>query len=282
METLIKVSSISQMLQSSDKKVKLSCSCGDEFEVYTVLQALYPKKDILCFKCRALVRQKEEEARRLLILEQINKEKEIWHRTCGIPLRFKGKTFDNYKRSEDNRKAFEISVEYADMFPLEQGHEYHSLGIISDNIWGNGKTHLACSIAHRIIDRWASLKRCPVYVVTEPDLFSRIRATFGHNKDTETEEDVYNYIINVPLLIVDDMGKEDVADPRFVQRVWFRIINGRYDNMLPIVLTANMSPDGLAKHLGGSRNNEASFDRLYEMLQGVFYEVRGESYRRKG
>ena len=112
-------------------------------------------------------------------------------------------------------------------------------------------------------------------------MFRRIRATFNHIEKQETEEGIYKLLTTIPLLIVDDVGKEEVSDSRFVQRVWFSVINGRYDNMLPIVITANLNPDKIAYHLGGSRNNEASFDRLYEMVGGVFWENEGKSYRRE-
>jgi len=112
-------------------------------------------------------------------------------------------------------------------------------------------------------------------------MFRRIRATFNHTVNKETEQDIYKLLTTIPLLVVDDIGKEEVSDPRFVQRVWFSVINGRYDNMLPIVITANLTPDEIAYHLGGSRNNEASFDRLYEMVGGVFWENEGKSYRRE-
>jgi len=117
--------------------------------------------------------------------------------------------------------------------------------------------------------------------MTEPDMLRRIRRTYNHVEGGETEDDVLYKLCTVPLLVIDDVGKEDVSDPRFVQRLWFNLINTRYDNMLPVIITANLTPDEISFHLGGNKNNEASFDRLYEMLKGVFYEIKGKSYRRK-
>jgi len=109
----------------------------------------------------------------------------------------------------------------------------------------------------------------------------RWRRTYDHRDGEETEDEVLRKLVGIPLLIIDDVGKEEVADSRFVQRVWFSIINTRYDNLRPVIITANLSPDEISYHLGGNKNNEATFDRLYEMLQGVFYEIKGKSYRRK-
>jgi DNA replication protein DnaC len=233
---------------------------------------------MMCFGCRAKYRQAQEILEKEILLKQIAERKVGWLNTCGIQPLFMGKTFKNYKVNKDNKLAYDISLEYAEAFPLIK-KAYHSLALISDNMWGVGKTHLACSIANRIVERWMG-ERCPILFTTEPKLFNRIRATYNHETEHETEEAVFDLLIHIPLLIVDDVGKEEIADPRFVQRIWFQIVNGRYDNMLPMVITANMSPDGVANHLGGSRNNEATFDRLYEMLNGVFYEMMGKSYRR--
>lgn len=232
----------------------------------------------LCFECRAKIRQEWEEKERAMILQQIQEYKSVWHKTCGIPLRFQDKNFKNYQVVDSNRLAYDMSLNYAESFPLVRA-KYESLGLVSNKIWGVGKTHLVCAIAHKIIDRWEG-SRCPILYVTEPQMFIKIRTTYNHQERGETEQSIFDTMINTPLLIIDDVGKEEVADPRFVQRVWFQVINGRYDNMLPIVITANTNPDGIADHLGGSRDNEASFDRLYEMLNGVFYEIGGKSYRR--
>lgn len=263
--------------KSYDDKITLVCSCGKEFQTYKVIHDMKSGGEDLCYECRGRIRKEQVEKEKVIIDAQINKEKSEWRKNCGIAPKFQTMRFKGYEVTKYNRVGYSASVEYADEFPLVK-QPYKSLGLISDGKWGVGKTHLASSIAHRVIDRWVGGK-CPIYYVTEPQLFTRVRATF--NKDGEKEEPLYHYLVTVPLLIIDDVGKEEVADPRFVQRVWFHIINGRYDNELPVVITANMSPDGIAHHLGGSRNNEATFDRLYEMLNGVFYEIGGESYRRR-
>ena len=64
-----------------------------------------------------------------------------------------------------------------------------------------------------------------------------------------------------------------------MQRVLFSIIDGRYKAMRPMVVTANLSPEGLKLYLGGG-GDEASFDRLWEMVKGKFIKIEGESYRR--
>jgi len=266
--------------------MELKCiDCNKPFEVNRInLLGLDRPLSKLCPDCRnkKIVEAETQEREQLEI--EIQNRKKYWLGSCGIPPRYKDKSFDNYKdRGANTEKIKNICVGYADKFPLNiSGFNYHSLYLFSEGVWGNGKTHLVCAIAKRIINRWVSLpQESPIYYTTEYDMFRRLRATFNNRNIKEHEYEIYEHMNNVPLLIVDDVGKEEVGDPKFVQRVWFSIINGRYNNILPLVFTSNLNPDGLADHLGANRGNEATFDRLLEMCKGVFWELEGISKRRE-
>lgn len=270
----------------SKDKVTINCKdCGDEFDTYSLQNVgIGGVISDSCPKCRQKKREEMEEHEQQRIEVEATERKQSWRVVSGIPRRFRSENFNTFEVGEANgKKIHALCLDYAENFPLAKDAGYKSLGMFSKGIWGNGKSHLACSIAHKIIDRWiGGGEQSPVLYITEPQMFSRIRATFnrGYDSNGETEDSVYHHLTTVPLLIVDDIGKEEVPDPRFVQRVWFSVVNGRYDNMLPVVITANLDPDGIEQHLGGSRGNEATFDRLYEMLGGVFWEMTGSSYRR--
>ncbi|MBA7714970.1 hypothetical protein ES703_124003 [subsurface metagenome] len=196
-------------------------------------------------------------------------------------IHFYSETFE----SERQPRAYKKCLEYADRFPLLKATGYVSLVLFSPEVWGVGKTHLVCSIAHHILNRWNGEEiSCPALFTTEPDLFRRIQATYNILPEErawhETENAVFNHLIRVPLLILDDIGKDERSDKRFVQRVLFAIIDGRYKLSLPMVLTTNLSLEQLGAHLGGERSNEASYDRLVEMTEGKFVQLKGESYRR--
>jgi len=221
-----------------------------------------------------------EQARRAMELARQRME---WRRSCGIPPQFQDKDFSNFDR-RNHEKLFKVCWDYAERFPLEKPQGYPSLVLLSPGSWGVGKTHLACAIAHRILDRWqGETARCPVHFTTEPDLFRRIRATYDWTRSLggrETEEEIYLQLATVGLLVVDDVGKEATQDGSFVRKVLFTVIDLRYRNMLPVILTANGDLESLRYHLGGDEGNEASFDRLVEMTRGKFIQVKGESYRR--
>ncbi len=242
-----------------------------------------------CDKCRQDAekarRQQEENDR----LEIVALDREQFRKVCGITPKFQGVRFDTYDLeglSNQLVKAKEKAVNYAENFPLEtKGSGFESLILFSESSWGTGKTHLACSIAHRILDRWMGKPEyCPVKFISEPDLFMSITATYNYTLEERarmpSETDIIRRLIAVPLLIIDDMGKRKPTDPRFVQRILFSIINGRYDYEKPLVLTANLNPDGLGAYLGGGDGDEAILDRLIGMCGGSFLRMDGKSKRR--
>jgi DNA replication protein DnaC len=274
-------------LNNNVEVTKRDClGCGEEFEsrTFLVCGVRINLDRGFCPACRdkkAAELAAREEAERLAGIARKRRE---WRYGCGMPIKFMNEEFGTFE-SERQPRAYKKCVAYAEHFPLLKPRGYPSLVSLSAGDWGVGKTHLVCSIIHHILNRWNGEEiSCPVLFITEPDLFRRIQATYNIPPEErawhETENDVFNQLIRVPLLILDDVGKEERADPRFVQRVLFAIIDGRYRLTLPIVLTTNLSPEQLSAHLGGERGNEASYDRLVEMTGGKFIQLKGESYRR--
>ena len=92
----------------------------------------------------------------------------------------------------------------------------------------------------------------------------------------ESEDDIIKSIVYADLVVLDDVGKEKRADPRFIQRTIYSIIDGRYKQQLPLILTANLDPNGLKEHL-----ESASFDRVWELIEGKSVRMDGQSYRRR-
>jgi DNA replication protein DnaC len=216
----------------------------------------------------------------------------------GIPLYYQNKTFDNINSNVKGnmKKVCPECIRYADNYPLDYNafiksskKSYPSLLLASPNIWGVGKTHLICAIFHRIIDRWQGYPyRCPMLFTTEPDIYLRIQNTYSMS-DTErrtmqSETDIINELASIPLLAIDDIGKQKRSDMKFVQRTLFTIFNKRYDSMKPTIFTTNMNLEQLERYLGANDSSEddrASFDRLLEMCKGNLWLLEGESQRGK-
>ena len=97
--------------------------------------------------------------------------------------------------------------------------------------YGCGKTHLAAAIANYAIDAGIS-----TLFLTVPDLLDWLRYSYsGHEA---TFEERFEEIREVSLLILDDFGTQN-ATP-WAQEKIFQIMNHRYINQLPTVVTSNM------------------------------------------
>ncbi len=97
--------------------------------------------------------------------------------------------------------------------------------------YGCGKTHLAAAIANYVVNLGV-----PTLFITVPDLLDSLRNAYGR-QDTTFEEQ-FDEIRNARLLILDDFGTQN-ATP-WAQEKLFQIINYRYINRLPLVVTTNL------------------------------------------
>lgn len=257
------------------------CSESYEPQYWEGLSARILRGDGYCSSCARTIYEeevaREEAARQLEVIRVRRRIRE----SCGIPSLFINKDFSAFEKGWQD-KAFKVCWKYAEEFPIgKRPKGYRSLYLWSGESWGVGKTHLACSIIHRILDRWTGQGFNHLVVfLSEPELFRQIQATYSftpeERKIRESENDILTRIIWAGLVVLDDVGKERRIDPRFIQRTIFAIIDGRYKNQLPMVITANLGPEELKEHLGA-----ASADRLYEMTQGIQIHMDGRSYRRQ-
>jgi DNA replication protein DnaC len=98
--------------------------------------------------------------------------------------------------------------------------------------FGCGKTHLAAAIAN-----FAVSLGVPTLFITVPDMLDQLRSAYG---DAETTfEERFDEIRQARLLILDDFGTQN-ATP-WAQEKLFQIINYRYINRLPLVVTTNVN-----------------------------------------
>ncbi|RPI30469.1 MAG: AAA family ATPase, partial [Chloroflexota bacterium] len=98
--------------------------------------------------------------------------------------------------------------------------------------YGCGKTHLAAAIAN-----FAVSLGVPTLFITVPDLLDTLR--FAYSDKEDTFEHRFDEIRNAGLLVMDDFGTQN-ATP-WAQEKLFQILNYRYINHLPLVVTTNLS-----------------------------------------
>lgn len=121
-------------------------------------------------------------------------------------------------------------------------------------ITGTGKTHEAYGAV-----RGLSLLgvRGSWRVVTAPDLYALLRPRHGIDSQA-----VFREYAGAQLLVVDDLGTAKRSE--WTDEVNFRIVNYRYERMLPTLWTSNLLPEDLANALG-----ERVSSRLNEMTDQV-------------
>jgi DNA replication protein DnaC len=97
--------------------------------------------------------------------------------------------------------------------------------------YGCGKTHLAAAIANAAVDLGV-----PTLFLTVPDLLDNLR--FSYDSEDTNFEQRFDEIRNAKLLVLDDFGTQNAT--AWAQEKLFQIINYRYINRLPLVVTTNL------------------------------------------
>lgn len=100
--------------------------------------------------------------------------------------------------------------------------------------YGCGKTHLAAAIANAAIEA-----NVATLFLTVPDLLDWLRFAYGGSD--MSFEDRFEEIREIPLLILDDFGTQNAT--AWAQEKIFQIVNHRYVNQLPTVITSNIMID---------------------------------------
>lgn len=197
----------------------------------------------------------ERDKLREINLKQINK----LFKNNNLGKRQLNSTFDNYKITNKNKNAYENIKKYVNK--LIDGDT--NKGLFITGAYGVGKTYLAACIANEVIKNGKT-----VVFGTLIQLLDFIRDSY---KDSEvTNKDYLSLYSNVDLLIIDDLGKEKPTD--WVLEKLFLIVNNRYNNYLPIVITTNYNRSQLRERLCINNNYsivDSIISRLYEMCGGI-------------
>lgn len=197
-----------------------------------------------------------EEEKKLELMQEFSSKVEKIIKNSKMSKRNLNYKFDNFETNNSNRKLFNNVKDYSEK--LVNGIEKKGLILVGNN--GVGKTHLACSIANKLIENGI-----PVIYGTLINLLAELRNSY----DTEnniSEMEIIKLYKNVELLIIDDLGKEKPSEWG-LEKV-FTIINSRYENNLPVIITTNYNQNSLLERLslnGEIETAKSIISRLYEM-----------------
>jgi len=127
------------------------------------------------------------------------------------------------QQQESIERAFNAAVAYANSL---QGW------LLIQGPFGCGKTHLAAAIANKAV-----MEGTPTLFLTVPDLLDMLRYSYS-SQDTSFEQR-FEQVRQAPLLILDDFGTQNATD--WAREKLFQILNFRYINKLPMVITTNLA-----------------------------------------
>ena len=126
-----------------------------------------------------------------------------------------------------------------------------------------GKTHLAAAIANKLIenDKIVLMERLT-------NLLDRIRETYENN--TKSENELIEIYSNADMLIIDDLGTEKISN--WALEKLYTIIQNRFENGLPIIITTRFDKKGLMSRFSYSNDQDlidATISKLYQMCYGI-------------
>ena len=237
--------------------------------------------------CEGAVKERErlaaEAEKRKREEEEAERQRQLRERVkrligdCGMGARFLRRTFATFETTEENRTALLTCQRYAERFREllpNSGKVTSRNGIFITGPTGTGKTHLAAAIANKLLHEGIA-----VVCMTMIDILDKVKEAYDGNRD---ESGILHTYSTVSLLVIDDMGKEQTTEWG-VAKI-YKIINARYEAMLPTIITTNYSDAELLKRLtpretGDPNTAIALIDRLREMCIAIV--TTGESWRRK-
>jgi DNA replication protein DnaC len=180
----------------------------------------------------------------------------------GVPIAMLGKTIDEY---EPANESMVMALKICQVFVKRFGSEQRKTSIALIGPTGVGKTHLAAAALQELLQTQRIREPLFAYV---PKFIEDVRSSFDAPR--EEREAFMARAIGSDLLVLDDLGAERVTD-------WVRerigvIINERWANARPVIITTNADLDHFAETLG-----DRAISRLKAMCVGV--SLAGEDRR---
>ena len=197
-----------------------------------------------------------EEERKLELMQEFAQKVDKIIKNSKMSKRNLNYKFENFEVNSNNKKVYQSLKEYSEK--LVNSKERKGLILVGNN--GVGKTHLACSIANELIKNGI-----PIIYGTLINLLAELKNSYDADNNI-SEIEIIKLYEKVDLLIIDDLGKEKPSE--WGLEKLFTIINSRYENNLPVIITTNYNQNSLVERL--SLNGEIDtansiISRLYEM-----------------
>lgn len=179
--------------------------------------------------------------------------------------KFENCTFENFEINDKNKKMYKIGISYC-----KRWHEMkaRNIGLLFYGGVGIGKTFLSFCVANKLLKNYIT-----VIAISSIGVINRIYESYK-KFGSEGEQQIINQLKNAELLIIDDLGAEYKTDKS--KQLIYSIVDSRYRDQKPLIITTNLSLGNLKKHLKIDEIDR-TYDRIIEMCIPVEFE--GKSRR---
>lgn len=167
--------------------------------------------------------------------------------------------FENFYSDKNNQYAIKVAKDYTN----KNKTNMQANGLIITGMSGVGKTHLAGAIANRLIEDGKI-----VLMGRLTTLLDMIKETFRDN--TKSENELIELYSNVDMIIIDDLGTERISS--WALEKLYTIIQNRFENGLPIIITTRFDKKGLISRFSYSNDQDlvdATISKLYQKCYGI-------------
>ena len=154
----------------------------------------------------------------------------------GHMVRFTFESIEEERIDPDNAELFRVALATALAYA-----QTPSGWLVFDGPPGSGKTHLAASIANRLI-----ASGLPVLFVSASDLLDELRSGYAPDNPLPFSE-VYQRVAEADVLVLDALGSHSTSP--WSQEKLHQLINYRFNGSLPTVVTLSSNLEDLDPHL---------------------------------
>ncbi|MCX4398817.1 ATP-binding protein [Streptomyces sp. NBC_00257] len=174
--------------------------------------------------------------------------------SAGMPPRYQAAVADHPQVLAWAREVVEAAVA-----PSRGARRQVTTGpsLLMAGVVGAGKTHQAYGAVRQLVQSGVGVRW---HATTAADLYADLRPRPGTDSERELAA-----ISRCPLLIIDDLGAAKSSE--WVEEVTYRLINRRYNHMLPTLITTNLAIKDLRAYLG-----DRVTSRLAQMTTRVEFE----------
>jgi DNA replication protein DnaC len=228
---------IPNMEKESKVKIMECCYCGCKIPIEPLKVGgsdQYPPS-MVCESCEKKKETERKEKAKAHRIENYNENR----REAGLPVRYAEIKFSSLEIDEHNREAVDAAKSF-----IENPKGF--LTFIGGA--GRGKTWIAAAIAREMIlncdCEWWPGRPPPIKWIRAIDALNSIRAEFSQPGENKARRMLYS----ARILFLDDLGTEKVSD--WVIETIYDLIDFRYCEALPTVITSNLGGQDLAKVFG--------------------------------